>query len=231
PAPVHYGNTLLVEQRDFRLAYPIAKRGEELRDKMDAKKKPPPYKSISKNRWVSRKRIHGEVPVCICEPSSNCGEECMNRVLQYICNPKQCPCGERCTNISLAKRAKVTTTVTYVSQRGFGLQTQQRIQKDQFIDEYRGEVINLAECARRVTDFYKATGNFYFLDYDNAAGEVLDGGLKGNITRFANHSCDPNCYIEKWLVCGSDEERDAEFQIGLYALRDIEPGEELTYDY
>jgi hypothetical protein len=43
--------------------------------------------------------------------------------------------------------------------------------------------------------------------------------------------CDPNCYIEKWLISGSDEERDAEFQIGLFALRDIKAGDELTYDY
>lgn len=43
--------------------------------------------------------------------------------------------------------------------------------------------------------------------------------------------CAPNCYIEKWLICGTDEERSAEFQIGLFALRDIQEGEELTYDY
>ena len=43
--------------------------------------------------------------------------------------------------------------------------------------------------------------------------------------------CDPNCYIEKWILCGTDESRTAEFQIGLFALRDIKAGEELTYDY
>lgn len=39
-----------------------------------------------------------------------------------------------------------------------------------------------------------------------------------------NHSCDPNCHIEKWHV-------DGEFCIGLFALKDIAAGEELTYDY
>lgn len=43
--------------------------------------------------------------------------------------------------------------------------------------------------------------------------------------------CDPNCYIEKWLLCGSEHERNAEFQLGMYALRDIAAGEELTYNY
>lgn len=62
------------------------------------------------------------------------------------------------------------------------------VSKGGFIDEYRGEVITLAEAGRRVAEVYKDRGNFYLLDYDGAAGEVLDAGLKGNITRFANHS-------------------------------------------
>lgn len=72
--------------------------------------------------------------------------------------------------------------------RGFGLRTLEDIPRGGFIDEYRGEIINLTEAAKRVNEEYKYTGNFYFLDYDGAAGEILDGGRRGNITRFANHS-------------------------------------------
>lgn len=42
--------------------------------------------------------------------------------------------------------------------------------------------------------------------------------------RFANHSCDPNCRTEKWTVGG-------ETSVGLFALRDIAEGEEVTYNY
>ena len=50
------------------------------------------------------------------------------------------------------------------------------------------------------------------------------GAAQGALGRFINHSCDPNCETQKWVVRG-------ELAIGLFALRDIQPGEELTFDY
>ncbi len=47
---------------------------------------------------------------------------------------------------------------------------------------------------------------------------------QGNYGRFINHSCEPNCETQKWLVRG-------ELAIGFFALRDISKGEELTFDY
>ena len=43
--------------------------------------------------------------------------------------------------------------------------------------------------------------------------------MRGNVARFINHSCDPNCYVQKWHVCG-------EMRIGIFARRDIPAGEE-----
>lgn len=48
--------------------------------------------------------------------------------------------------------------------------------------------------------------------------------LQGNISRFINHSCEPNCETQKWLVAG-------ELAIGLFAVRDIPKDSELTFDY
>jgi histone-lysine N-methyltransferase NSD2 len=39
-----------------------------------------------------------------------------------------------------------------------------------------------------------------------------------------NHSCDPNCITQKWTVNGDT-------RVGLFALRDVEPGTELTFNY
>ncbi|WFD27116.1 hypothetical protein MNAN1_002112 [Malassezia nana] len=89
----------------------------------------------------------------------------------------------------------------------------------------------MAEARRRVRQVYARSKNYYFLEYDAAAGEVLDAGLCGSKLRFVNHSCEPNCYFEKWLLSGSEEDRNAEYQLGLFALRDIDAGEELTYNY
>lgn len=231
PYPIHFGAKLLTEERDFCLPYPIHQTMDQLRDRVNAKRKPPRYQQINKNKYVTRAKLQGEVPLCNCKPGSGCGHDCINRMLMFICDPKTCPSASNCTNISLGRRPHVKTAVAYYGRRGFGLKTLEAIKRDDFIDEYRGEVINLSEAAKRVTEEYKATGNYYLLDYDSAAGELLDGGRKGNITRFANHSCDPNCRIEKFIICGTDEALSAEFQIGLFANRDIAAGEELTYNY
>ena len=57
-----------------------------------------------------------------------------------------------------------------------------------------------------------------------SGGEVIDATRMGGIARFINHSCDPNCHVEKWVV--HDEER-----VGIFAMRDICAGEELSFDY
>lgn len=57
-----------------------------------------------------------------------------------------------------------------------------------------------------------------------SGGEVIDATRMGGIARFINHSCDPNCGVEKWEVNG--EER-----CGIFARRTIVPGEELNFDY
>lgn len=48
----------------------------------------------------------------------------------------------------------------------------------------------------------------------------------GNESRFVNHSCDPNLEVVRWKLADYDE-----YQIGLFALRDIAAKEELSYDY
>lgn len=56
--------------------------------------------------------------------------------------------------------------------------------------------------------------------WDENGGGVVQGALG----RFINHSCDPNCETQKWVVHG-------ELAIGLFVLKDVPAGEELTFDY
>jgi hypothetical protein len=49
---------------------------------------------------------------------------------------------------------------------------------------------------------------------------VIDGGVGGNDARFINHGCDPNC-----------ESTTLKKRIYVAAVRTIQPGEELAYDY
>ena len=96
---------------------------------------------------------------------------------------------------------------------GQGLFAAQDITKGTRIIAYIGEKITRKESVRRLE-----TGNAYIfhLNYRYA----LDGETLANTARYINHSCDPNCEVEKmndtlWIV----------------ALRDIKEGEELSYNY
>ena len=42
--------------------------------------------------------------------------------------------------------------------------------------------------------------------------------------RFINHSCEPNCKSAQWYV-------NSLRRIGLFTLKDVKAGEELTFDY
>lgn len=54
--------------------------------------------------------------------------------------------------------------------------------------------------------------------------EVIDPTFSGNVARFINHSCDPNCQTRKWTILN-------EVCVGIFTLKDIQENEELTFDY
>ena len=85
--------------------------------------------------------------------------------------------------------------------------------------EYVGELINKEEYHRRVR---MQEDHYYHMALDRK--RIIDAGRKGNLARFMNHSCQPNCKTEKWNVAGDT-------RVGLFALRDIKAGEELTFHY
>ena len=41
---------------------------------------------------------------------------------------------------------------------------------------------------------------------------------------YSNHSCNPNCYVDKWVV-------GSKFRMGIFAERTIAAGEELVFNY
>jgi len=101
---------------------------------------------------------------------------------------------------------------------GKGAFALRRIPKGTRIVEYLGERISHAEADRRYEDHDVNDNHTFLFIVDKRT--VIDAGVNGNDARFINHSCDPNCEstIEKGRVF-------------IDAIRDIEPGEELGYDY
>ena len=53
-----------------------------------------------------------------------------------------------------------------------------------------------------------------------------EAGHKANISRLINSSCQPNCRSQKCVDAATGEVR-----VGIFAMRDIEAGEELSYNY
>lgn len=103
---------------------------------------------------------------------------------------------------------------------GRGVYARTFIPKGTRLIEYTGERIGNAEADRRYDDDARnGKGHHTFLFILNSR-TCIDAAVGGNISRFINHSCDPNCVA--WIE-GQ--------HIWIDALRDIRPGEELAYDY
>ncbi|KAI9244166.1 hypothetical protein BY458DRAFT_485574 [Sporodiniella umbellata] len=227
PLPIHQGQALL--DKEFELP-PFIWQEKELDLIKCLKDKKPVFTKIRANLFIERKPklIADERNICHCIPPQGeqelgCGEDCINRLLFYECDAKYCPCGAKCSNQRIQKKACDYRLEVFKTQgRGWGLRTQQAIQKGSFIIEYRGEIISQKLCEERMCTDYVNESNFYFLEYSK--GEVIDACTKGTEARFINHSCVPNCHIEKWSYRG-----EAHFCV--FASKDILAHSELSYDY
>jgi SET domain-containing protein len=100
---------------------------------------------------------------------------------------------------------------------GWGVFATERIPKNKRIITYGGEKITHKESREREAR-YLEQGKIWCFRLNNRW--VIDGAVHGNLARFINHSCRPNCYAQ---VIGD--------VIWIRAAKTVEAGEELTYDY
>ncbi|KKZ60394.1 histone-lysine N-methyltransferase SETD1 [[Emmonsia] crescens] len=105
----------------------------------------------------------------------------------------------------------------------WGLYAEENISANDMIIEYVGEKVRQQVADMRERRYLKSgIGSSYLFRIDE--NTVIDATKRGGIARFINHSCTPNCTAKIIKVDGSK-------RIVIYALRDIERDEELTYDY
>jgi len=115
-------------------------------------------------------------------------------------------------------RAAPDIEVRDSSLHGLGVFAARRIRKGTRIIEYLGERVSHAEADRRYEQKDANDAHTFLFIVD--ARTVIDAGVEGNDARFVNHACDPNC-----------ESVIENRRVYIDAVRAIEPGEELTYDY
>eukprot|EP00762_Andalucia_godoyi_P008321 ANDGO_07359.mRNA.1 Histone-lysine N-methyltransferase len=148
---------------------------------------------------------------------------CENRALMLECDVHSHGYGGWCGNQRL-RRGEYARMELFRTEdgRGVGVRAAGCVQTGQLVVEYCG-VVRTRSAYERDLGRYRKMGKLqYAMDLD--ATHVIDATEKGNWGRFLNHSCAPNCKTQIWTV-------DGQPRVGIYAIRDIPTGEELTYDY
>jgi len=105
---------------------------------------------------------------------------------------------------------------------GWGVFTEAPINAGDMIIEYRGQLIGNAMADKREMEYEKKNMDDYMFRIDGQT--VCDATMLGNVARYINASCSPNCYTQ--IITAGENKR-----IVIYAKRDIKRGEELCYDY
>jgi SET domain-containing protein len=101
---------------------------------------------------------------------------------------------------------------------GYGVFALRRIRKGTTVIEYLGDRVSHAQADARYEDKDPNDNHTFLFTVD--AKTVIDAGVNGNEARYINHGCDPNC-----------ESTTVNKRIFIEAIRTIQPGEELSYDY
>jgi SET domain-containing protein len=91
--------------------------------------------------------------------------------------------------------------------------------------EYRGKRLTHAQADRLYANTSDTGHTFLFTLNDKY---VLDANFDGNIARWINHSCAPNCRALLEEDADGDSRKD---RVLIESLRPLRLGEELTYDY
>ncbi|KAF8865498.1 SET domain-containing protein [Acephala macrosclerotiorum] len=159
----------------------------------------------------------------------------------YECGPR-CRCPPTCPNRVVQQGRKVQLQIFKTDNgRGWGVQSPDPIKRGQFVDCYLGELLTPLEAqARRDQASSSQAKDVYMFALDKFSNEndaderlngdpfEIDGEFMSGPTRFINHSCVPN--LRNFAVVKNVADRPFH-GLAFFALEDIAPNTELTFDY
>lgn len=105
---------------------------------------------------------------------------------------------------------------------GLGVASIEQIEAGATLMNYAGELIDEAEANLREVQYRRNGVDIYLFEVVPGAGTIIDASSNGNLARFINHSCDPNC-----IALPSDDGQS----IRIVAGRNLKKFDEITYDY
>ncbi|OQR71758.1 histone-lysine N-methyltransferase SUV39H2-like [Tropilaelaps mercedesae] len=211
----------------------------------DAESLPSEFKYVTD--YVVSPNVRYEAPSrsCKCKEGGCFGKECCGvhagryrgyirgqlartcgQVPLYECN-RLCRCGPKCENRLIQKGVQLPLTIFKTMSRGWGVRAEQKIARGTFIAEYLGELMTSAEAVSRHSVNFS-----YLFDLqpyrDRPVENTVDAAIYGNVSRFFNHSCDPNIAISYAYI---ENHNPAAPRLAFFARRDIARYEELTFNY
>lgn len=156
----------------------------------------------------------------------------------YECN-KKCKCNHyrnSCKNRLIQSDRSLSLSIEHMGdKRAWGVVSLIPIEAGTFIDQYFGEIVSNEMATER---YVKLLGedpkNLYLFDLDyNDEPEMesdftVDAYKFGSVSRFFNHSCDPNLVI---VPCFIDTHDPRLHSLAFFTSRAIKKGEELCFDY
>ena len=140
-----------------------------------------------------------------------CLEECRSN----------CEAGEFCGNKRIQKKQWKKLDVFQTEKKGKGLRVMEDVKQGDLVTEYVGKAVNKL-FLNRLFRRYATERKLYIMAITNDI--YLDARKVGGVARYINHSCDPNCRVERWKVRGI-------MRAAVIACRDIPAGTELSFDY
>lgn len=195
------------------------------------------YLTIKKNYWKHhppRLIATDEVEICNCSIKTSFHHQltvmictnshtCENVAMHITCDERKCK-QKYCQNKAFHLRPLPKFSIFQTDHCGTGVRINVPKNKGDFIIEYVGEVIGKCEMKKRLSATSKNETNFYIMELSN--GKYIDARKMGNISRYINSSCSPNCELQKWIDSSTNT-----IQIGIFAIRNIEANEEITFNY
>lgn len=150
----------------------------------------------------------------------------IDRPLVYECN-RMCNCWTYCKNRVVQKGMQYPLQLYRTRRKGWGVRSLAKIPRGSFVCEYTGELISDSEADARDDDSY-----LFDLDCKESSNEnelfCIDAKYFGNISRFINHSCEPNIFPLRVFV----NHTDIRFpRIAFFAIEDIDVHEEICFNY
>eukprot|EP01083_Nonionella_stella_P276930 941433_1 len=151
------------------------------------------------------------------------------------CN-KKCACRAaplKCPNrvVQLSDIGSKKLVVHYYGKKGWGLKATAPYEKGEYVCSYVGEMISESEAVRREAARENDSEPLFLWSEKRDLGGIqtctIDASSYGNLSRFANHSCDPNM-----ISCQVLYDSYLQFpKIGFFVSRRVQKGEELTINY